>query len=184
MKQGLKGGISIAADSGPPRYVLWCCGGICHQLLTFFQIGCGHTVSTILMVKDLPLNNFDRPGCTIQDQGNLFGKLHWSGYIKTWTSWIYLLIIKHPIFGFIYQLDGQRCSLKLKRSGYSKTWMSYIYICPLNSIKHHIFCFIYHLDGRRDTIKTVSDRPVCINTYMPWLYAFSCTMPEMRMHFW
>ena len=34
---GLKGGISINADSGPPRYVLWCCGGICHQLLTFFS---------------------------------------------------------------------------------------------------------------------------------------------------
>ena len=44
MKWGLKEGISIDADSGPPRYVLWCCGGICHQLLTFFQIGCGHTV--------------------------------------------------------------------------------------------------------------------------------------------
>ena len=43
-KKGLKGGISIDADSGPPRYVLWCCGGICHQVLTFFQIGCGHTV--------------------------------------------------------------------------------------------------------------------------------------------
>ena len=31
MKWGLKVGISIDADSGPPRYVLWCCGGICHQ---------------------------------------------------------------------------------------------------------------------------------------------------------
>ena len=90
-----------------------------------------------------------------------------SGYIKTWISWIYLCLlnsIKHPIFGFIYHLDGQRCSLKLKRSGYSKTWMSYIYICCLNTNKHNIFCFIYHLDGQRDTIKTVSDRPVCINT--------------------
>ena len=28
----------------PPRYVLWCCGGISHQVLTFIQIGCGHTV--------------------------------------------------------------------------------------------------------------------------------------------
>ena len=37
-------GISIDADSGPPRYLLWCCGGICHELLTFIQIGCGHTV--------------------------------------------------------------------------------------------------------------------------------------------
>ena len=32
-----EGGISIDAYSGPPRYVLWCCGGICHQLLTFFS---------------------------------------------------------------------------------------------------------------------------------------------------
>ena len=46
MKWGLKGGISIDADSGPPRYVLWCCGGICHQVLIFFQIGCGHTVGS------------------------------------------------------------------------------------------------------------------------------------------
>ena len=37
-------GDSIDADSGPPRYVLWCCGGICHQILAFFKIGCGHTV--------------------------------------------------------------------------------------------------------------------------------------------
>ena len=51
MKQDLlhtkKGeGISIDADSGPLRHVLWCCGGICHQLLTFIQICCGHTVAT------------------------------------------------------------------------------------------------------------------------------------------
>ena len=32
-KKGLKERISIDADSGPPRYVIWCCGGIC-----------GHTV--------------------------------------------------------------------------------------------------------------------------------------------
>ena len=44
MKWGLKGGISIDADSGPSRYVLWCCGGICHQPDTFFKIGSGHTV--------------------------------------------------------------------------------------------------------------------------------------------
>ena len=87
--------------------------------------------------QEIPLNNFVRPGCTNQDQGN---RLSWWGCIKTWTSWIYLCLlnsIKHPIFGFIYHLDGQRCSLKLKRSGYSKTWMTYIYICCLNTIKHH-----------------------------------------------
>ena len=46
---GLKGGISIDADSGPPRHVLWCCGGICHELLTFIQIGCGHTVEHLIL---------------------------------------------------------------------------------------------------------------------------------------
>ena len=38
-KKGPKGGISIDADSGPPRYVLLCCGGICHQPDIFIQIG-------------------------------------------------------------------------------------------------------------------------------------------------
>ena len=37
----LKGGISFDADSGPLRYVLWCCGGICHQPDTFIQTGSG-----------------------------------------------------------------------------------------------------------------------------------------------
>ena len=32
MKWGLKGRISIDADSGPPRYVLWYCNGICHSI--------------------------------------------------------------------------------------------------------------------------------------------------------
>ena len=45
MKWGLKDGISIYADSEPPRYVLWCCGCISHEVLTFIQIGCCHTVN-------------------------------------------------------------------------------------------------------------------------------------------
>ena len=49
-KKRLKGGISIYADFGPLRYVLWCCGGICHEVLTFFQIGCGHTVAVSMPV--------------------------------------------------------------------------------------------------------------------------------------
>ena len=40
-----KGGISIDAGFGPPRYVLWCCDDICHQPDTFFKIGSGHTVN-------------------------------------------------------------------------------------------------------------------------------------------
>ena len=43
-------GISIDADFGSPRYVLWCCGGIYHQVLTFIQIGCGHTVGNNIFV--------------------------------------------------------------------------------------------------------------------------------------
>ena len=35
---------SIDANSGPLRYVLWCCGSICHQPFTFIQIYSGHTV--------------------------------------------------------------------------------------------------------------------------------------------
>ena len=54
MKWGLKGGISIDADSGPPRYVLWYCGGICHQPDTFIQIGFGHTVPKL---KDFKSSN-------------------------------------------------------------------------------------------------------------------------------
>ena len=34
-----KMGVSIDANSGPLRYVLWYCGSICHQLYTFIQIG-------------------------------------------------------------------------------------------------------------------------------------------------
>ena len=41
---GLKGGISIDADSGPLGYVLWCCGSRSLEVFTFIQIGSGHTV--------------------------------------------------------------------------------------------------------------------------------------------
>ena len=34
-KKRPKGGISIYADFGPPRYVLWCCGGRWRGFLTF-----------------------------------------------------------------------------------------------------------------------------------------------------
>ena len=48
-KWGLKVGISIDADSGPLRYLLWSCSSICYQPFTFIQVISGHTV-------DLPLN--------------------------------------------------------------------------------------------------------------------------------
>jgi hypothetical protein len=53
MKWGLKGGISIDADSGPPKYELWCCGGICQDFFTFIQIGSGHTVSSVQICQNL-----------------------------------------------------------------------------------------------------------------------------------
>ena len=37
-------GISIDTDSGTLRYVLWCCGSICHQLFILIQIHSKHTV--------------------------------------------------------------------------------------------------------------------------------------------
>ena len=60
MKWSLKGGISIDADSGTPRYVLWCYGGICHQPDTFIQIGSGHTVCNTDM--GFSWNKFDCMG--------------------------------------------------------------------------------------------------------------------------
>ena len=35
---GLKGGISIDADSGPFGYVLWCCGSRSWEVFTFFRL--------------------------------------------------------------------------------------------------------------------------------------------------
>ena len=51
----LKGGISIDADSGPIGYVLWCCGSRSWEVLTFFQIGSGHTV---ILKKNVVLSIF------------------------------------------------------------------------------------------------------------------------------
>ena len=90
----------------------------CHESTYAYWIASKITfvaLSTIWMVKEIPLNNFIRPGCTNQNQGYLFHRLSWSGCIKTWMSWIYLCLlntIKHPIFGFTYHLDGQKHTLR------------------------------------------------------------------------
>ena len=44
MKRGLKGGISIDADSGPCRYVPSMYFDAAVVFVTFIQISCGHTV--------------------------------------------------------------------------------------------------------------------------------------------
>ena len=41
MKRGLEGGISIDADSGPLRYVLWCCGSSDHTVTCNLEVGKG-----------------------------------------------------------------------------------------------------------------------------------------------
>ena len=46
-KFGSERGTSFDGDSGPLWYVLWCCGGICHQPDAFIQIGSGHTVPRV-----------------------------------------------------------------------------------------------------------------------------------------
>ena len=62
MKWGLKGGISIDADSGPPKYEPWCCAGICQDFFTFIQIGSGHTVKRVGNFKYSKC-----PVCTLQN---------------------------------------------------------------------------------------------------------------------
>ena len=86
MKWGLKGGISIDADSGPPRYVLWCCGGICHEVLTFIQIGCGHTVINSQLI--LFWNQREKL------DGQRFGKTPWCLLCYPWFFIIITAIIK------------------------------------------------------------------------------------------
>ena len=49
---GLKGGISIDADSGPLGYVLWCCGSESWDFFTFIQICSSRTVWQISAEND------------------------------------------------------------------------------------------------------------------------------------
>ena len=79
MKWGLKEGIPVDADSGPPRYVLWCCGGICQEDFTFIQIVSGHTVKCIhnlilvLIFKfALSLTTFRKIKPLVQKKGPVF----------------------------------------------------------------------------------------------------------------
>ena len=48
IKWGLKGGVSIDADSGPLEYVLWCCGSRSWEVFTFFQIGSAEKKITVI----------------------------------------------------------------------------------------------------------------------------------------
>ena len=49
LKWGLKRRISIDADSGPLRYVLWCCGNRSQEEFSFIQFSSGNTVSCSLL---------------------------------------------------------------------------------------------------------------------------------------
>ena len=92
MKWGLKGVISIDADSGPPRYVLWCCGGICHQPDTFDKIGCGHTVKEVLFFELLQSGS-----CKIRFQ-NLKTAIDTKHLTWNWLTWLYPTIYQLNTF--------------------------------------------------------------------------------------
>ena len=76
---GLKGWISIDADSGPLRYILWCCGSRHQEEFTFIQIGLSHTVSyfgqrifyvvSLLEIGIVGINTHARVQLTIPMQG-------------------------------------------------------------------------------------------------------------------
>ena len=57
-KLGSERGIPIDADSGPHKYVVWCCGRICHQPFTFIQIGSDHTEEWRLLRNFHPLDYY------------------------------------------------------------------------------------------------------------------------------
>ena len=97
MNWGLKGGISIYADSGPPRYVLWCCGGICHQPDTFIQIGSGHTVE-------------------VNNQSTAV----WWCYL---TSFLAQFLKQHIMLSFDELLPGTEWDLGLSK----RSWLVFIY---------------------------------------------------------
>ena len=108
MKWGLKGGISIDADSGPPRYVLWCCGGICHQLLTFIKVGCDHTVPFCSIPNEKRLAIM-----SCNDDKSKFKKDLRSIFFLPTSTCIWLLIEVFSLFiYFMKEMFNNSCSLE------------------------------------------------------------------------
>ena len=133
MKWGLKGGISIYADSGPPRYVLWCCFRICHQLLTFIQIGSGHTVSLVLKIHES--TDFQSPA------------LFFSRLSSSFHNWPEKELNFHTLVAFLHFFF-------YKLTITNSFWVTSICVCNYsqkkitgpririrsNSFKHHVIC--------------------------------------------
>ena len=112
---GLKGGISIDADSGPLKYVLWCNGGICHQPDTFIQIGSGHTVLWPLAKR---VQNWIVDRCTAHD---------FTVFIECWV-WVLLMQEKYWL-------------TKVSLNFSPKTGRTIIFKLQLRVIKHRLmFC--------------------------------------------
>ena len=112
-KKRLKGGISIDADSGPPRYVLWCCGGICHQPDTLIKIGSRHTVQChFISVGTNWLNN--QMLCQFLTSGNLF--------LSICTS---IPNVKHKAVKSLQQI-GQALFIKKVHSFITFLWLSHL----------------------------------------------------------
>ena len=60
--------VLVKKNFWPLRYVLWCCGGICHQVFTFFQISCGRTVYPIQGVLSICFDLTLKYLCVSSDQ--------------------------------------------------------------------------------------------------------------------
>ena len=78
---GLRGGILIDTDSGPLRYVLWCCGSICHQLFTFCGLSAKWGVKTNYWTEKISVKAF-------KDNQLHIASLHLSMYIYSFLSLI------------------------------------------------------------------------------------------------
>ena len=111
MKWGLKGGISIYADSGPPRCVLWCCSCICHKVLTFIQVGCGHTVIAQAKAKKKICNKNVRVSRGLD---GFISKVSW--VIKGWWH-RFRCVIYGPCWDALVH-SWQKCKQKAKNNTY------------------------------------------------------------------
>ena len=101
---GLKEGISIDEDSGPLGYVLWCCGGICHQPDTFIQVGSGHAVIPYFLfyvIKTWIISSLDEE--TVQGEETIQGR-------KLYEEILYVFKCTTHVIGRIeYLLVGDFC---------------------------------------------------------------------------
>ena len=146
MKWGLKGGISIYADSGTPRHVLWCCGGIFHQPDTFIKIGCGHSVkgdifyeiyfnylSLFLFFSEIPVAMPDpQPGIHLAVSRTRLGQLNDQEYNAKLTN---------AVRSIIAQQDSEFNSKDLKVFVLSEQSLLPLIVAKILNKKGKVICF-------------------------------------------